>query len=423
MAADGTQHTIIERATLEVGDVPAVEPGGDSEEAEYEIVYSVDEMIDTSKQYVLASTGTLWSYGTFETEPENKLDRSAISLNTRYSGTPGSVVSANGHYTTDFIPVDMTLADPLVMRISPASAIASPNGGCKIILIDADKASLQTTYLLNDATINTTGVAHNAIISNGDYLINLGYVRTERNEPSKYEKYDQIKYIRICDERSTSALTLDKIPEYTITFDAEAHIEYRWYDTGHKAEAGNGNYADLLVKVDQATADAAEAKDLAAEAKDLAVEAKTQIVTTDGTSNAYIATVPGITELKAGVSFIMLPNTAPMGSSVTLDVNNLGAKSLKRATSNGGVVDGSGQAWLSVGKPLNVIYNGTYWVIQNMAQPVATDLSGTLAVGKGGTGKTSYADTKYTSVRYRGTALYNTDTDPTTNGVINWTYK
>ena len=169
-------------------------------------------------------------------------------------------------------------------------------------------------------------------------------------------------------------------------------------------------------KVDQARTEAAEAKKAA---KDAAI----QIVTTEGTSDAYTATVPGITELTAGVSFIMIPHAAPMTTSVTLDVNKLGAKNLKLATSNGGVVDGSGQGWLYVGKPLNVIYNGTYWVIQNMTRPVAGDLYGTLAIGKGGTGQTSYADTKYTSVRYRGTALYNTDTDPTTNGVINWTYK
>lgn len=168
---------------------------------------------------------------------------------------------------------------------------------------------------------------------------------------------------------------------------------------------------------------ARSAEEQALDAQDAAGAAKKQIVTTEGTSSAYTATVPGITALTAGVSFIMLPHASPMGSSVTLDVNGLGAKGLKRATSSGSYVDGSGQGWLSVGKPLDVMYNGTYWVIQNMAQPVATDLSGTLAIGKGGTGKTSYADTSYTSVRYRGTALYSTDTDPTTNGVINWTYK
>lgn len=168
---------------------------------------------------------------------------------------------------------------------------------------------------------------------------------------------------------------------------------------------------------------AGSAEELALDAQDAATAAKKQIVTTEGTSSAYTATVPGITSLTAGVSFIMLPHASPMASSVTLNVNGLGAKRLKRATSGGSYVDGSGQGWLSVGKPLDVMYDGTYWVIQNMAQPVATDLGGTLAIGKGGTGKTSYADTSYTSVRYRGTALYNTDTDPTTNGVINWTYK
>lgn len=48
--------------------------------------------------------------------------------------------------------------------------------------------------------------------------------------------------------------------------------------------------------------------------------------------------------------------------------------------------------------------------------------SGTLAVARGGTGQTSLADTTYTTARYRGSALYSTETTPTVNGVIYWIY-
>lgn len=53
----------------------------------------------------------------------------------------------------------------------------------------------------------------------------------------------------------------------------------------------------------------------------------------------------------------------------------------------------------------------------------ASDItSGTLSIARGGTGVTSVGGTDYTTVRFRGSGLRNADTNPTTNGTINWTY-
>ena len=49
--------------------------------------------------------------------------------------------------------------------------------------------------------------------------------------------------------------------------------------------------------------------------------------------------------------------------------------------------------------------------------------SGTLPVARGGTGAASISDTTYTTARYRASALVSTETNPTANGVINWTYE
>lgn len=49
--------------------------------------------------------------------------------------------------------------------------------------------------------------------------------------------------------------------------------------------------------------------------------------------------------------------------------------------------------------------------------------SGTLSITRGGTGYTSITDTTYTTARYRASSLHNTETTPTTNGVIAWTYE
>lgn len=49
--------------------------------------------------------------------------------------------------------------------------------------------------------------------------------------------------------------------------------------------------------------------------------------------------------------------------------------------------------------------------------------SGTLAVARGGTGVTAVGGTDYTTTRFRGSQLRSADTNPTTNGTINWTYE
>lgn len=41
----------------------------------------------------------------------------------------------------------------------------------------------------------------------------------------------------------------------------------------------------------------------------------------------------------------------------------------------------------------------------------------------GGTGYDSIVDTEYTTPRYRASALVSTETTPSYNGVINWTYE
>ena len=44
-------------------------------------------------------------------------------------------------------------------------------------------------------------------------------------------------------------------------------------------------------------------------------------------------------------------------------------------------------------------------------------------VSMGGTGYSSIADTTYTTARYRASSLHSTETNPTTNGTICWTYE
>lgn len=49
--------------------------------------------------------------------------------------------------------------------------------------------------------------------------------------------------------------------------------------------------------------------------------------------------------------------------------------------------------------------------------------SGIFPVTRGGTGYSSIADATYTTARYRASSLHSTETNPTTNGTICWTYE
>ena len=113
-------------------------------------------------------------------------------------------------------------------------------------------------------------------------------------------------------------------------------------------------------------------------------------VTANSTNGvAYTATVNGIDSLYVGASFIMLPNRVSASQSVTLNVNNLGAKELRRRVSSGSSSTASGYAndWLAANKPVRVMYDGLYWIV-DIIQPNASDLMGSVPITKGGTGAT-----------------------------------
>ena len=147
-------------------------------------------------------------------------------------------------------------------------------------------------------------------------------------------------------------------------------------------------------------------------------------VVTHGDNISYEVSIDGITSLSAGISFIIVPHMTSNSQTATLNVNGLGAKTLRRPLSanNVSTVAPATTSWLTADKPVRVMYNGTYWLVMDMARPNAPDIYGTVAIENGGTGYTTIEDTTYTTARYRASTLVSADTDPTTNGVINWTY-
>lgn len=103
-------------------------------------------------------------------------------------------------------------------------------------------------------------------------------------------------------------------------------------------------------------------------------------VTTGGTGSAYTASVNGITSLVAGKSFVMIPNVTSTTVAPTLNVNGLGAKNIRlRLSSNtSSTIQLIKSDFLVANKPVKVVYDGTYWVLDDFAQPDANYLYGTL---------------------------------------------
>ena len=89
----------------------------------------------------------------------------------------------------------------------------------------------------------------------------------------------------------------------------------------------------------------------------------------------------------------MVPHVTSTTMAPTLNVNSLGAKSIRMrlTSSTTATIRLTSASFLTANKPVNVTYDGTYWVIDDFAQPDVNSLYGTVPISKGGTGATTAA--------------------------------
>lgn len=126
---------------------------------------------------------------------------------------------------------------------------------------------------------------------------------------------------------------------------------------------------------------------------DEAVRTQVNGIKTAGTGAAYTATVKAIDTLTAGVGFIMIPHIASTTTAPTLNVNSLGAKNIRLRLSSAAksTIALPNADFIASGYPIKVIYDGSQWIIDDIAQPDVNGLYGTVPVNKGGTGATTVA--------------------------------
>ena len=115
-------------------------------------------------------------------------------------------------------------------------------------------------------------------------------------------------------------------------------------------------------------------------------------VLTTGSGSEYKVSIDGITELKTGISFVMIPHTDSTTSTPKLNLNGLGAKYIRRraSSSSGTTSIDSSIDWLSANKPVLVSYDGNFW-IADLVKPDANDILGVVPIANGGTGASDAA--------------------------------
>ena len=236
----------------------AISSGGSSGNTEYETVDSVEEMTDTSKQYVLSSTNTVWTYGEVDLGYKELYDPTAIILGKRHSGTPPTLKAASTYFMTNEIPVDMSVSDPRLILTGKIRAVGETNadfpaGFQKVGMYNASGVCLAANY------IGFTDATHLKSERNGEKItVHIGVL----NDGSKVDGYADISYVLIEVVPSTSAATAEdaSILKSIVNPDVK-NIVSKWYDTGLTPSSdgvGNGNYVDLLVKVNQNKTNIAE---------------------------------------------------------------------------------------------------------------------------------------------------------------------
>lgn len=210
----------------------------DMQVVELETVTSVDEMTDTTKQYILESTGTVWSYGETEIDDtdRNLFDADAVALNKNPDGT-----TRNGAFSTDFIPVNFAYSDPYVLKATiDGGNLALGNGSnpkvYKIAYYDSNKTQLSLPY--------SQDVRNTAI--DGGYAYDLGY----KTDGTKL--VSTMAYVKLLINIQSSAITASSVPKVVITTaEPKTIIDAGWYDTGVSSEDAKTGLVDVVLQVEK----------------------------------------------------------------------------------------------------------------------------------------------------------------------------
>lgn len=186
-----------------------------------------------------------------------------------------------------------------------------------------------------------------------------GYgVLQDYSNSSPYVTRDLVRYeyaIYLCIKNSDGGIAPTDTQHWMRLLSIKEMVDW-WEDT-------KGQVEDALEKVD--SFDAALNK-----------KQNEWIVTTEGTGAAYTAMLdPAPSALYTGMKITVIPHTVSMSTSATLNVNGLGAKYFRqRGYTTGSLYSPYNSSFLTSGKPVTLIYDGTYWVMTEYSKPYWYDV-------------------------------------------------
>jgi hypothetical protein len=107
----------------------------------------------------------------------------------------------------------------------------------------------------------------------------------------------------------------------------------------------------------------------------------------------YTVTVPGVTELYAGLRIYVKFSRASSTTMPKINVNNLGEKGIRQplGTNSVSTVAGYNNTWISAGCPIKLTYTGTLWKTEHQRTSAAS-MYGSVNIANGGTGANNAAD-------------------------------
>ena len=213
-------------------------------------IKELEESGDASKVYVLPD-GYIYAYMYYKSDAgiTNLFDPNSVSLNTRYTGTPGTeVTNAKGSLCTDYLPVDMNITDEygrVILTLLSNSGIGagSTYPMCqKIAFFDSNKECLGSSYYSADTfTSGSNNYKRNFIIG----------VLSDGNKASYY---DDIRYVRIIISINGDGIALTEFDEDLITSiynpnDISQETGYKWINTGYAFIPTD--YEDRIIKLEE----------------------------------------------------------------------------------------------------------------------------------------------------------------------------
>lgn len=209
-----------------------------------DVVDSVEEMTDTSKQYVLSSTGTIWAYKTIETETETEKTEIYDNGNGFTSGyriKSGGLLESgqNGYSITPIINIkDYPL--PLTISLSGLPWVVSGNIGSRRIILSSLNpfnldGSLNEEYQTNVANLlynanvdDATNLSPKYVTSRDNTLGTCTLTFTNENLTERYKDAENIYYFQ-----STINENNPKNAKMVLTYTIKnSETETKWVDTG-----------------------------------------------------------------------------------------------------------------------------------------------------------------------------------------------